>query len=330
MLGTFSAQAYDEPSASGLVTSLSQAQSCCASIADLPFQPVELDSITDVLIDQNSPAFEFHTGKSYFAAFKLPENVPTFSVFIQSRAKNSVFSPSVLLLDANRTPVRVIPASVAQYTPAEMLDPDSLDMSFNIERSYLDNPKTEYYLVIMTTPSDMAGQTQLIHPAKTFAKRSNTVPPDIDDPIARHSPGGLVKLELRSGTVESNADFMSRVSSKVNSWFGVGESAPDSGAAGHQVSAGNAAAAASTGVPPQPIGQAIPDRSPTPGMQKQQMVRQVPVNMLAETEAFYNQLITSKVAEGDIDSAMRLVEEAERAGSKTARDSFIEAVKGLK
>nr|WP_224745915.1 MalM family protein [Neiella litorisoli] len=328
MLGSFSARAYDEPSASALVTSLSQAQSCCASIADLPFQPVALDSTTDVLIDENSPAFEFHTGKSYFAAFKLPENVPTFSVFIQSRAKKSVFSPSVLLLDANRTPVRVIPASVARYTEAQMLDPDSLDMSFNIERSYLDNPKTEYYLVIMTTPSDMAGQTQLIHPSKTFAKRNNTVPPDIDDPIARHSPGGLVKLELRSGTVESNADFMSRVSNKVNSWFGVGEST-DNGAAGHQVSAASSPAV-STNVPPQPIGQAIPDRSPTPGMQAQQTVRQVPVNMLAETEAFYNQLITSKVAEGDIDSAMRLVEEAERAGSKTARDSFIEAVKGLK
>ena len=54
------------------------------------------------------------------------------------------------------------------------------------------------------------------------------------------------------------------------------------------------------------------------------------VSMLSETEELYNQLITQSVAENDIDKALRLVEEAERAGSRSARNTFIERVKELK
>lgn len=335
------ASAYDEPSASQLVSALSQAQECCNDFTDFPYQPMNLDTTVDLLIDENSPAYTFQTGKSYFTAIKLPENVPTFSVFIKSRAKKSVFAPSVVLLDVNRKPVRVIPAAAAKYSPAEMLDHDSLDVAFTIERSYLENPKTEYYMVILTTPVDMAQQTQMIHPAKLAAERSNTVPPDIDDPIARHSPGGLINVELRSGTVESNADFLSRIGNTVSSWFGGEEPQQVQAAQGVQVS-GNEAVAVGTAplsgptvsstdleVPVQPSVGGSKQRSATPGMQTQ-VARPAAIEMLSETEAFYNQLIASKVEDGDIDAAMRLVEEAERAGSKTARQSFIDAVKGLK
>ncbi|MBW8191745.1 hypothetical protein K0504_11930 [Neiella marina] len=323
------AAAYDEPSASELVSSLSQTNDCCASIAEFSFQPMAIDGIVDLMIDANSPAYSFPSGKSYFAAIKLPDNVPTFSVYIKSRAKKSVFAPAALLLDANRQPVRVIPAAAARYTPAEMLDYDSLDLSFTIERSYLDNPKTEYYMVILTTPADMAGQTQMIHPAKLAAERSNTVPPDIADPIARHSPGGLINVELRSGTVESNADFLSRIGNTVNSWFGVEEAPFQQATQGVQVTGSEATAGGMSVVPVQPASGGDLQRSPTPGMQTP-VARPAAVDMLPETEAFYNQLITTKVDDGDIDAAMRLVEEAERAGSKTARSAFVDAVKSLK
>lgn len=49
-----------------------------------------------------------------------------------------------------------------------------------------------------------------------------------------------------------------------------------------------------------------------------------------ETELFYVELIRSSVKNGDIDKALKLVEEAERAGSQKARQTFIEAVKQQK
>ena len=49
--------------------------------------------------------------------------------------------------------------------------------------------------------------------------------------------------------------------------------------------------------------------------------------MLSETEAFYQSQIEKAVKAGDIDKAMQLVSEAERAGSTKAKSIFIDAVK---
>jgi maltose operon protein len=49
--------------------------------------------------------------------------------------------------------------------------------------------------------------------------------------------------------------------------------------------------------------------------------------MLSETESFYNAQIEKAVKAGDIDKAMQLVNEAERAGSTKAKSVFIDAVK---
>ena len=52
-----------------------------------------------------------------------------------------------------------------------------------------------------------------------------------------------------------------------------------------------------------------------------------PPAMLSETETFYNSQIEKAVKAGDIDKAMQLVSEAERAGSTKAKSVFIDAVK---
>ncbi|MGH1409130.1 MAG: MalM family protein, partial [Aeromonas sp.] len=49
--------------------------------------------------------------------------------------------------------------------------------------------------------------------------------------------------------------------------------------------------------------------------------------MLGETDAFYQSQIEKAVKVGDIDKAMKLVNEAERAGSTKAKSVFIDAVK---
>jgi maltose operon protein len=48
--------------------------------------------------------------------------------------------------------------------------------------------------------------------------------------------------------------------------------------------------------------------------------------MLRETQAMYDSMIRDAVASGNMDRAWRLVQEAERAGSTTARQTFLQAV----
>ena len=50
--------------------------------------------------------------------------------------------------------------------------------------------------------------------------------------------------------------------------------------------------------------------------------------MLNDTESYFNNGIKQAVAKGDIDKALKLMNEAERLGSKSARSTFIGAVKG--
>lgn len=50
--------------------------------------------------------------------------------------------------------------------------------------------------------------------------------------------------------------------------------------------------------------------------------------MLGETENYFNQAIKDAVKAGDVDKALKLLNEAEHLGSTSARKTFIGSVKG--
>jgi maltose operon protein len=50
--------------------------------------------------------------------------------------------------------------------------------------------------------------------------------------------------------------------------------------------------------------------------------------MLNDTESYFNKAIKQAAAKGDIDKALKLLNEAERLGSTSARKTFISSVKG--
>lgn len=83
-------------------------------------------------------------------------------------------------------------------------------------------------------------------------------------------------------------------------------------------------AAASAPAAPAPAGPADPAPAAAAPQPPQP---QAPTAAPAPTsEAMFNDAITRAVESGDIDRALRLLEEAERLGSQSARPTFIEAV----
>jgi maltose operon protein len=50
--------------------------------------------------------------------------------------------------------------------------------------------------------------------------------------------------------------------------------------------------------------------------------------MLKDTDEYFNSGIRAAVKAGDIDKALKLMNEAEQLGSTTARETFIRSVKG--
>ncbi|HDG1689219.1 TPA: maltose operon protein MalM [Kluyvera georgiana] len=146
------------------------------------------------------------------------------------------------------------------------------------------------YVLVFTTEKDLQQTTTLLDPAKAYAKGAGNAIPDIPDPIARHTTDGVLKLKVKTSSSSSVL---------VGPLFG------SSGTSA--VTVGNTAA---------PIAVA----APAPAAKSEPM--------LDDTESYFNNSIKQAVAKGDIDKALKLMNEAERLGSKSARSTFIGAVKG--
>jgi maltose operon protein len=175
---------------------LAAAPTCCSSIDQLPFQPLEAGFTGDVLIDTQAPAYSFETGKSFFRAFALPAGGPSFEIRLYSQAGSSVLAPNAMLLDSRMRPTRLLDADDFVYVPPTGLKGDSLDARLRIDRSQPEHPGNERYLILYTSDAQMAGQTVLQHPAKAYAKAAGNEPPSIPDPVAKHSPVGVIRLVM--------------------------------------------------------------------------------------------------------------------------------------
>jgi len=150
---------------------------------------------------------------------------------------------------------------------------------------------------VYTTKQDLAETTQMSNPAKAYAAGVGNAVPDIPDPIARHLPTGTLSIKVRAEQKSGNI-MIGQILDNVN---------------------GNNSAPAAT---PIVVGQqAAPARAEPAAPAK-------PAEpMLSDSETYFNDAIKKAVKAGDVDKALKLLDEAERLGSKTARKTFIQSVK---
>ncbi|MGU5574700.1 MalM family protein [Aeromonas caviae] len=276
---------------------LSQATSCCKDFNEFNYVSLP-EGETLLTIDGKQPSYQFDEGMSYFAAYRLPINTGNLAITLASQVSKTVLVPKVIMLDAQFKVTRVLGESVFSYQPAHLLDNDRIEGRVFVDRSMPGNPATETYMVVYAPANETAGSTTILHPAKAFARANGTVEPDIKDPVIPHSPWGLVQIKVTDMAKGQGLEavFKPEYADKV----AMSQAKPATTAV--------AATAATT------AAVAAAPSKPAPAM-------------LSETESFYNAQIEKAVKVGDIDKAMQLVNEAERAGSTKAKSVFIDAVK---
>ncbi|MFM5240774.1 MalM family protein [Aeromonas rivipollensis] len=276
---------------------LSQATSCCAGFNEFNYVSLP-EGETLLTIDGKQPSYQFDEGMSYLAAYRLPVNTGNLAITLASQVSKTVLVPKVVMLDAQFKVTRVLGESVFTYQPAHLLDNDRIEGKVFVDRSMPGNPATETYMVVYAPADELSGSTTILHPAKAFARANGTVEPDIKDPVIPYSPWGLLQIKVVDMAKGQGLEavFKPEYSDKV----AMSQAKPATTAVA--ATAATTAAVAATPSTPAPA-------------------------MLSETETFYSSQIEKAVKAGDIDKAMQLVNEAERAGSTKAKSVFIDAIK---
>lgn len=226
------------------------------------------------------------------AAYSLPANIGELTVTLTSEVRQKqVFAPNVLVLDENMRPAAYFPSRFFTYQQPGVMTADRLEGVMKLTPAL---GQQKIYLLVFTTETDLTQTTTMLDPAKAYAKGTGNVVPDIPDPVARHTTDGTLKLKVRTSSGSSIL---------VGPLFG--SSGPGA------VTVGNSA-------PAQPAAVYTPAAAPA--------AKREP--MLDDTEGYFNQGIRQAVASGNIDRALKLLDEAERLGSTSARSVFISSVKG--
>ncbi|WP_052281823.1 maltose operon protein MalM [Kluyvera genomosp. 1] len=267
-----------------------------ADLQQLTWTPVDQSKVqsTQIAVGGQTLNVPGITGK--VVAYSVPANIGELTLTLTSEVnkQTNVFAPNVLILDQNMTPSAYFPGSYFTYQAPGVMSADRLEGEMRLTPAL---GQQKLYVLVFTTEKDLQQTTTLLDPAKAYAKGIGNAVPDIPDPVAKHTTDGLVKLKVKTNSSSSVL---------VGPLFGSSGPAPVT--VGNTAAPAYAAPVAATAVAPAPAAKAEP--------------------MLNDTESYFNNGIKQAVAKGDIDKALKLMNEAERLGSKSARSTFIGAVKG--
>ena len=300
------------------IDSLSRASSCCRDYSTLPYATANAGDDKWLPIDENSPVFNFSEGKSYFAAFKLPQNSGDLRITVAAEIGKTLYFPSVVLMDSQFKVTRVIDSKVFSYKEAQLLAGNRIEGVFTVDRTYIGNPNNETYMVIYTPENKLSETTTILSEAKLMARATAVVDPGLKDPVIPHSPWGLLKLQIEDLSGDSGKDNMYKPAYQD----AVDANTPKVDPTPNKLSIAPAAATAAVAA-----GAATSAVSQTAVAPATTATPVASGSMLAETEQLYNQLIQKAVKDGDIEKAMAFAGEAERAGSRTAKPTLIDAIK---
>ena len=238
------------------------------------------------------------------AAYSVPANIGELTITLTSEVnKNTVFAPNVLVLDQNMTPAAYFPSSFFTYQAPGVMSADRLEGTLKLTPAL---GQQKLYLLVFTTNQDTQKTTTMLDPAKAYAKGTGNAVPDIPDPVATHGTEGILKVKVKTSSSSSIL---------VGPLFGSSGPGP--------VTVGNTAVATAY-VAPAAVAATAPSAAPAPTPAP--AAKTAP--MLNDTESYFNQAIKDAVAKGDVDKALKLLDEAERLGSTSARKTFISSVKG--
>lgn len=284
----------------------------------------------DVVFDEKSRVYNFDTGRSPFKTYNFPLNATSIRVEISSKIGATVFAPCVALLSKDRHLIKKFESNSFEYRPLGDIASDNIRFRFNLN-NFSAGEHAVAYMVIYTDNNALKGTTTIIHPAKLFAMAHNTEVPNIADPVIPHSPLGEISVDISLNSEDNGSLSDLWDSLKGPIWGGENHSyiADDDDGDINLKSGTSSSISLDDGkaVVVNPKHDENGEKSQSSGKKSAEPSVKPAGSMLKQTEDMYNNMIVSAVKSGDISKAMKLAEEAQRAGSASAASTLNNAVR---
>ncbi|PMG05492.1 hypothetical protein BCV00_12675 [Vibrio breoganii] len=164
-------------------------------ISQLKSQNVALPANLEFVINEKSPKLQQETITTNVASFAVPGNQGALKFEITSVATQTVYSPNIAIYSNSGDLLFNYKSDEFEYEYAKLIYPDRL------EGEFIFSPpagQEQLQVLIYTTEQDLSETTELLHPAKAFARHTGKVEPDIPNPIAAHTDTGEFKIEITS------------------------------------------------------------------------------------------------------------------------------------
>jgi len=127
---------------------------CCGQLSEEDFTPISADEPRYEELNRFSPSLDFPMGKSYYAALKLPRSQYDFGLRIRSFANKQVAYPSLLFLDQDKQPTRLVSDAVYQLHAETWYRYAFIEGTVPVRAA-----AGEYYVLLLTTDEDRSLQT---------------------------------------------------------------------------------------------------------------------------------------------------------------------------
>ena len=273
-------------------------------------------------------SYNFSTGKSFFKTYKLPLAASNMRFVVTSYIGKTMASPDIALFNSKKKLIKVIRYSAFTYRSANDFGMRSMIFSLAINNFSAGDNAVQYAVLFITNESS-SSSTTLPNPAKEFQQAAHNDTSGFHDVVVPHNPAGRINVSFDFGTEGSNLWEQLKgpllgggAEYRPDNDEGQVLSEQDEKSRNENAVIKNAAVKPSKrGVSASDIAdgkvssQSLPDASSSNAG-----------SMLPETEKMYNSMIEEAVKQGNYNKAMQLADEADKAGSPSAKSTFLQLI----
>lgn len=194
---------------SNVMTRYKAAGICCQSPRDFSYEELKLGDSKMLELDDNSPAFHFITGKSYFKAFSLPSYAGPYKISVQSYMHGNyietahIFVPRLIFLNEKYEVVRATDPHDFRLEQTTLSETWGLRFKLVGSADVSDKNSNEKFFIVMTTAELLQEKTSITVPRTVpipLAGSMLPIPTGEKGVLVPNSPVGRIKIALTAGS----------------------------------------------------------------------------------------------------------------------------------